>query len=74
MIYRLVKKFKSKETVLKLSARSEKVTTERDLSFRVPENDDAVRSSIDRSPRKSLRRRSHERLVAILNVFLNKRK
>ena len=74
MIYRWVKKFKGKETVLKLSAISEKVTTGRQLSIRVPGNVHAVRSSVGRSPRKSIRKQSRERMVAILNTFLYKYK
>ena len=54
MIYRCVKKLKSKLTVLKLSARSEKATTGRHLSVRVPRNSFAVCTSVGRSSRKSI--------------------
>ena len=62
MIYRWVKKFKSEEIVLQLSAKSEKVTTGRHLSVRFPGNVDAVRTSVCRSPQKSIERRSREHL------------
>ena len=72
MIYRWIKKFKSKGTVLKLTARSEKVITRRHLGVRVRENVDAVRTSVGRSPRKSTQRRSQECIVTILNTSLKK--
>ena len=54
MIYRLVEKFKSKGTVLKLSVKSEKVTTGCYLSVRVPGNPGAVCTSVGRSPTRVL--------------------
>ena len=49
MIDRWVKKFNSKGIVLKMSARSEKVTTGRHLNVRFPGHVDAVRPSVGRS-------------------------
>ena len=74
MIYRCVKKFKSKETELKLIERSEKIITGRQLSVRIPEIVHAVQTSVGLSPRKSIQRRGQKRMVAILNTHLNERK
>ena len=74
MGHRWVKKFKSKEAVLKLRARSEKITTRQHLSVRVLGNVDAVYTSVGHSPRKSIQRHSQKCMVAILSIFLNKHK
>ena len=57
--------------MLKLIAKSEKITTGCHLNVRVSGNVDAVRTSVGRSPSKFIQRCSQERIVAILNMFLN---
>ena len=54
MIDRWVKKFKIKETVLKLSAKREKISIGWHLSARASRNVDADCTSVGRSPRKSI--------------------
>lgn len=59
-IYRWAKKFRIKGTVHNLNTKAEKTQNGRHLSVRVARNVDAVRDSVGRSPKKSIRRRSQE--------------
>ena len=59
-IYRWVYKFQAKESVNKLNKKAENPRSVRKLTARCPENVDAVRDSVGRSPKKSLRRCSEE--------------
>ena len=60
-IYRSTQKFREHGTVLNLNARGKRDTySGRPKSARSQENIDAIRDSLGRSPRKSLRRRSQE--------------
>ena len=71
MIYRWIKKFKSKGAVLKLSARSEKVTTGSYLSVRVPGN---VKCCPYIAWPQAAFQSAYIVMVAVLNIFLNERK
>ena len=59
-ITRWVKKFRDTGTLIKSTKKGQKSTSGRKLTARSPENVDAVRDSVWRSPKKSLRRRSQE--------------
>lgn len=59
-ITRWVNKFKATGSLNKLSKKAEQSTSGRKLTARCPENVDAVRDSVGRSPKKSIRRRSQE--------------
>lgn len=61
VMYRWVNKFRAQGTVLNLNAKGDRAShSGRPKSSRSPANIDAVRESVGRSPRKSLRRRSQE--------------
>ena len=61
LIHRWTQKFREHGTVLNLNAKGKRGTySGRPKSARSQENIDAIRNSVSRSPRKSLRRRSQE--------------
>ena len=59
-IYRWVHKFQTTGTVNNLNIKAENPTSGRKLTARCPDNVDAVRDSVGRGLKKSLRRRSQE--------------
>ena len=67
-ITRWVKKFKDTGTLIKSTKKGQKSTSDRKLRARSLENVDAVRDSVGRNPKKSLRRRSKKLGLSRLSV------
>ena len=67
-IYRWVNKFRTSGTVQKLSSKAGEVRSGPHLRARTAENVAAVRDSVGRSPKKSIRRRSQELGIARKSV------
>ena len=59
-IYRWVHKFQVSESVNNLNKKVEKNRLVRKLTSRCPDNEDAVKDSVGKNPKKSLRRLSQE--------------
>ena len=67
-ITRWVKKFKDTGTLIKSTKKGQKSTSDRKLRARSLENVDAVRDSVGRNPKKSLRRHSKKLGLSRLSV------
>ena len=67
-ITRWVKKFKDTGTLIKSTKKGQKWTSDRKLRARSLENVDAVRDSVERNPKKSLRRHSKKLGLSRLSV------
>ena len=67
-IHQWVSKFKATETVLSINKKAAAPTSGREMTARTPGNIEAVRTSVSRSPKKSIRRRSQELGISYASV------
>ena len=77
VIHQWISKFKATATVLSINKKAAAPTSGRKMTARTPGNIEAARTSVGRSPKKSIRRRSQDlgisraTLQKILNVDLH---
>ena len=68
VIHQWISKFKATATVLSINKKAAAPTSGRKMTARTPGNIEAVRTSVSRSPKKSIRRRSQELRISYASV------